>query len=274
MARSRIIKPGFFRNEDLAELPAMTRLLFAGLWTLADKEGRLEDRPKRIRADVFPYDDLTGADVHTMLHELAAGGFIQRYSAAGCQVIAIVKWHDHQQPHHKEADSELPGPDEAEPQVVDAVDVAKHESRLSQACFKLEPSMDQACGELEPSSLLVTSNKKQVSSNKPKKKKWTPIPLDELPDAIRESETLRDAVIGWTRYKAERGDTVTPTGLQSFLTQVQNKAAEYGADAVAAAMVDAAANGWQGWHHTLGQESRAGPRNSGGSRRHTEITPL
>jgi hypothetical protein len=89
MARSRIIKPGFFRNEDLAELPAMTRLLFAGLWTLADKEGRLEDRPKRIRADVFPYDDLTGADVHTMLHELAAGGFIQRKSG----VIVIERWH-------------------------------------------------------------------------------------------------------------------------------------------------------------------------------------
>lgn len=272
MARSRIIKPGFFRNEDLAELPAMTRLLFAGLWTLADKEGRLEDRPKRIRADVFPYDDLTGADVHSMLHELAVGGFIERYSAAGVQVIAIVKWHDHQQPHHKEADSELPGPEEAEPQVVTESDVSKHDSSLSQACFKLEPSMDQACGELASSSLLVTSNKKQVSSNKTQKKKWKPLSADELPDSIRDSQTLRDAVLAWTLYKAERGDTVTPTGLQSFLTQVQNKAAEYGEQAVAAAMVDAAANGWQGWHHTLGQESRAGPR--GGGRRHTEITPL
>ena len=49
MARSRNIKPGFFKNEDLLDLPYEYRLLFVGLWTLADREGYLEDRPKRIR---------------------------------------------------------------------------------------------------------------------------------------------------------------------------------------------------------------------------------
>jgi len=48
MARSRNIKPGFFRNEMLAECSPLARLLFAGLWCLADRFGRLEDRPKRI----------------------------------------------------------------------------------------------------------------------------------------------------------------------------------------------------------------------------------
>src|SRR5262245_30051913 len=56
LARIRSIKPGFFRNEDLAAFPFQHRLLFAGLWLLADREGRLEDRPKRIHADLFPYD--------------------------------------------------------------------------------------------------------------------------------------------------------------------------------------------------------------------------
>ena len=41
MARARNIKPGFFRNADLAELTFEARLLFIGLWTLADSEGRL-----------------------------------------------------------------------------------------------------------------------------------------------------------------------------------------------------------------------------------------
>ena len=49
MARARNIKPGFFKNEFLAEMPCEVRLLFIGLWTLADREGRLEDRPKRIK---------------------------------------------------------------------------------------------------------------------------------------------------------------------------------------------------------------------------------
>lgn len=58
MARSRNIKPGIMANEDLAELDAMERLLFIYLWMLADREGRLEDRPKRIKAEALPYDSL------------------------------------------------------------------------------------------------------------------------------------------------------------------------------------------------------------------------
>ena len=54
MARARNIKPGLFSNEVIAELPAFDRLLFIGLWCLADREGRLEDRPKRIKMELFP----------------------------------------------------------------------------------------------------------------------------------------------------------------------------------------------------------------------------
>ena len=49
MSRARNIKPAFFKNELLAELDAFDRLLFIGLWCLADREGRTEDRPKRIK---------------------------------------------------------------------------------------------------------------------------------------------------------------------------------------------------------------------------------
>ena len=54
--RARNIKPGFFKNDTLAELEFAARLLFIGLWGLADRAGRLEDRPKKIKAEVFPYD--------------------------------------------------------------------------------------------------------------------------------------------------------------------------------------------------------------------------
>lgn len=68
MARSRNIKPRFFTNDVLGKLPALTRLLFAGLWTISDREGRLEDRPMRIRAEVLPYDDT--CDPEEMLQSL------------------------------------------------------------------------------------------------------------------------------------------------------------------------------------------------------------
>ena len=53
MARTRSIKPSFFDNEILGDLPPLTRLLFIGLWGIADREGRLEDRPKRIKKELL-----------------------------------------------------------------------------------------------------------------------------------------------------------------------------------------------------------------------------
>jgi hypothetical protein len=107
MARARNIKPGFFTNDVLAELPALTRLLFAGLWTIADRAGRLEARIKKIKAAVLPYDD---CDVDAMLNDLDRLGFIQRYEAAGMQAIQIVTWEKHQNPHIKESESIIPPP--------------------------------------------------------------------------------------------------------------------------------------------------------------------
>jgi hypothetical protein len=105
MARSRLLKPGFFTNETLAELSFEARLCFAGLWTLADREGRLEDRPKRIGAALFPYDQVNVSD---LLDALASKQFIRRYVADGQAVIDLPTFLEHQSPHLREAASELP----------------------------------------------------------------------------------------------------------------------------------------------------------------------
>lgn len=105
MARARNIKPGLFSNELLVELPAFDRLAFIGLWCLADREGRLEDRVKRIKIELFPCDDY---DVEEGLARLAAAGFISRYQVAGFSVIEIINFQKHQSPHGSEKDSTLP----------------------------------------------------------------------------------------------------------------------------------------------------------------------
>lgn len=105
MARARNIKPGFFKNELLVEMSAFDRLLFIGLWCLADREGRIEDRPKRIKMELFPCDTY---DVEFGLVELSKCGFITRYSADTKSVISIANFHKHQTPHGTEKDSELP----------------------------------------------------------------------------------------------------------------------------------------------------------------------
>jgi hypothetical protein len=106
MARARNIKPGLLKNEVLGVADPLYTLLFVGLWTLADREGRLEDRPLRVKGEVFPYRD--GIDVAAMLAWLEDRGFIQRYAVGNKSVIQILQFAKHQTPHGTEKDSELP----------------------------------------------------------------------------------------------------------------------------------------------------------------------
>lgn len=92
-------------NEDIIELPYEARLLFIGLWTLADREGRLENRPKKIKMSLFPADDINVAE---QLDNISKLGFIELYNADGIDVIQIVNFVKHQTPHGLEKDSELP----------------------------------------------------------------------------------------------------------------------------------------------------------------------
>lgn len=118
MARSRNIKPGFFTNDELAECSPIARLLFAGLWTIADKEGRLDDRPKKIKALVLPFDSVDCDDCLKQLHDRH---FINRYAVEGNAYIQIANWKKHQNPHCKEAASEIPEQCEAQPEPEEAL---------------------------------------------------------------------------------------------------------------------------------------------------------
>lgn len=106
MARARNIKPGFYKNEDLADCSVWARLIFPGLWMLADREGRLEDRPKRIKGELLPYDSV---EVEPLLCELAQYNFIVRYVVDGQRYIQITKFLEHQAPHVREQASSIPG---------------------------------------------------------------------------------------------------------------------------------------------------------------------
>lgn len=138
MARIRSIKPPFFTNEKIADLPPLVRILFIGLWTEADREGRLEDRPRRLKTAILPYDAI---DVNGALDQLADADFIERYEADGQRCIQITKFLKHQRPHHKEPPSELPPPPDLDPCIA-AGCIDDHEADHAQAM--LEASMDDA----------------------------------------------------------------------------------------------------------------------------------
>lgn len=126
MPRARNIKPSFFTNDLLAEIEPLGRLLFVGLWTLADREGRIEYRPKRIKAELLPYDD---CDVEKLVHNLCSLNFVKMYEVGEQQYIHILNFRKHQNPHPNEKASELPAP----PDVTSTHEKERQESEDSQS---------------------------------------------------------------------------------------------------------------------------------------------
>ena len=106
--RARNIKPSITTNEALADINPIGRLLFIYLWMLADKSGRMEDRPKRIKALALPFDDV---DTDNLLNCLHSSGFICRYKCNGNNYIQIINFAKHQHPHVKEKESTIQAPD-------------------------------------------------------------------------------------------------------------------------------------------------------------------
>jgi hypothetical protein len=109
--RARNFKPGLFLNEILGQEDPMLTLVFLALMGLADREGIVEDRPVRIRAEAFPYR--LEMDLDRYLKELSQHGFIQRYQVGDLKLLRIVNFEKHQRPHHTEKPSIFPKPNEA-----------------------------------------------------------------------------------------------------------------------------------------------------------------
>lgn len=199
--RARSIKPGFFSNEQLAELPFEARLLFIGLWCMADREGRLEDRPKRIKIEVFPADDL---DIDALLASLEEQGLIARYEAEGIRCIEIPKFLEHQRPHSQEKPSKLP-------------------PRSKVVSTKVETASDVGASNvaLNPSSLNPSSSSPKSAREKPEKPDW---PSVQNLDA--------EAWEQWLRFRRKEGmpaykTTQTAEALARYPPEVQRAAIKH-----------------------------------------------
>lgn len=104
--RTRGIKPGFWKNEDLAECSPYARLLYIGLWSMCDWEGRTEYRAKRIKAELFPYND--DIDMDACFSELEERGFVVFYDNA--KFLYVPNFTKHQNPHKNERATPSPCP--------------------------------------------------------------------------------------------------------------------------------------------------------------------
>jgi hypothetical protein len=109
--RIRTIKPEFFTHEGLYEAEIETglpiRVAFAGLWCVADREGRFKWEPRRIGVQVLPYD---GVDFSRVLDALTTRGFVVMYRVNDACFGLIPSFQKHQVINNRESESVLPDP--------------------------------------------------------------------------------------------------------------------------------------------------------------------
>lgn len=189
MARARNIKPGFFESEALGQCEFGARLLFAALWTMADREGRLADRPMRIRAYAFTYDAVTAEQVDGWLCQLAAQELIDRYEVDGLKCISVCKFSKHQNPHTKEKPSELPGKPSASTMQAQCFQNSTDEKALDKHDAFLDSSREFS-GLIPDSGFLIADVPKPAASQQsirpPQQQKKPDFePFDDGPDGAQ-----------------------------------------------------------------------------------------
>lgn len=94
--RIRTIKPEMFADEAFGTLSHQARLLFIGLITMSDDEGRLRALPAAITGHIFPYDDVPLSKLKRWIEELVNARLIVIYEADGLPYAWLPGWAKHQ----------------------------------------------------------------------------------------------------------------------------------------------------------------------------------
>lgn len=94
----RMITSNIWEDDFVVSLSFFNRLVWIGLITIADDQGRMQDSANLIRSKMFPMDDVPLKDIESALVEFCKAGKIARYIVDNKKLIQIVHWWKHQRP--------------------------------------------------------------------------------------------------------------------------------------------------------------------------------
>lgn len=93
MARKRMVDPNIWQSEDFSKLSSLAKLVFIGLFSLADDEGRGRANPTYLKSSLFPYnEDLRSADIEKTLLEISSNMSVVFYSCDGSSYYELLRW--------------------------------------------------------------------------------------------------------------------------------------------------------------------------------------
>lgn len=102
--RIRTLKPETWQDEKIGRVSRDARLLFVGLITLADDDGRFRSLPTQVLGHVFPYDLDAPKKLERWMRELTDEGLVVIYEIGGVQYGLLPQFGRHQRiSHYKES---------------------------------------------------------------------------------------------------------------------------------------------------------------------------
>ncbi len=97
MARKRMIDPNIWQSEDFSKLSTLGKLVFIGLFSLADDEGRGRCNPVFLKSTLFPYEEgIRSADIDKTLSEISSNMSVVFYSCDGSNYYSLLSWNTFQ----------------------------------------------------------------------------------------------------------------------------------------------------------------------------------
>lgn len=112
MARKRMVDPNIWQSEDFGKLSTLSKLVFIGLFSLADDEGRGRANAMYLKSSLFPYNEnLRSIDIEKTLSEISSNMSVVFYECNGNSYYSLLSWYEFQK-IDKPTTSKLPAFDE------------------------------------------------------------------------------------------------------------------------------------------------------------------
>lgn len=193
MARIRTIKPDFFEDQKIGLLPIEARLLYIGLWVLADDVGNVPLSEVFLRMRLFPYNPEVNGELPLWVKELESYGMVVPYDVNEEHYGHLPKFRKHQRINRPSKHKYPPPP----PEILEASslphDTFTETSSLPHAKLpkEREREKDSSSSSSSKEFQLETSSKKTVSRDA------------SVDDVTTASPAVENSTSSWPKNLAE-----------------------------------------------------------------------
>lgn len=174
MARKRMIDPNIWQSEDFSKLSTLGKLVFIGLFSLADDEGRGRCNPVFLKSTLFPYEEgIRSADIDKTLSEISSNMSVIFYSCDGSNYYSLLSWNTFQKIDRPTA-SKIPEYDENEKTMQRLFDnnstsprrafvpKRKEDNRIENKRIRIKDIYNQHCSNLPQVQKLTDKREKAI----------------------------------------------------------------------------------------------------------------